>query len=67
MRDMSCDRCGVKLAKGSMCRLRMDRSVLPGRKETRWVTDEFVRYYCSECAREAKKAVRKFEISGDAE
>ena len=56
-----CDRCGATLKRGEFRRFRFDRSYEGVPASTKWVTDEFRRYYCPECTRKAKAALIAFE------
>ena len=56
----ACDRCGKPVKRSEMRRLRMDVGTSPS-AVTRWVSDEFRRYYCPECTRKAKAMLIAFE------
>ena len=59
-----CDRCGARLMKGGFKRIRADKRTMASYPDTRWITDEFLRYYCPKCADEVKKAIRRCEMEG---
>ena len=59
-----CDRCGAPLLPGAYKRVRADRHSGTCRPGKQWLTDEFRRYYCTACAEEVKKAIRRCEMEG---
>lgn len=58
-----CDRCGGPLKRGEFKRLKFDRSYEGVPISTKWVTDEFKRYYCPACTLRAKQVLLAFERS----
>lgn len=53
-----CDRCGRKFDARPRRKLAM---LQEQRRGTNFSTSGFARYYCEECAEEAKKAIGRFE------
>lgn len=62
-----CDACKGPLKRGEFLRLKFDRSYTGVPYSTKWVTDEFKRYYCPECSRKARAWLISFERKVHAE